>query len=162
MAADRRIKIPRLTWMSLVGELHRRGRGRWESGAFLLGTAADKDRRVARFVCYDDLDPEALETGIVMFHARGLSALWALCSEQGLEVLADVHTHPTSDVRQSSIDQEHPMLPVKGHVALILPRYGRTSKWSLSGVGMYVFQGGRRWTSTHSHDPAPPVQLCTW
>lgn len=162
MAADQRIKIPRLIWMNLVGELHRRGRGRRESGAFLLGRAADEDRRVARFVCYDELDPEALETGIVMFHARGLSALWALCSEQSLEVMADVHTHPTSDVRQSSIDQEHPMLPVKGHVALILPRYGKTSKWSLAGVGMHVFQGGRRWTSTRSDGLDPPIRLCTW
>lgn len=162
MAANDRIKIPRLTWMNLVGELQRRGQSRRESGAFLLGSATNNDRKVSRFVCYDDLDPAALETGYVMFHARGLSALWALCSEQQLKVLADVHTHPTSDVRQSSIDQDHPMLPVKGHVALILPRYGKTSKWSLAGVGMHVFQGGRRWTSTRSDGLAPPIELCAW
>lgn len=148
--------------MRLVSELGQRGGGRRESGAFLLGRTDSTDHRVDSFVCYDDLDPQALQSGIVMFHARGLSALWQLCSERGVQVLADVHTHPTADVRQSSIDQEHPMLPVKGHVALILPRYGRASKWSLAGVGMHVFEGGKRWSSTRSDNPSAPAQLCAW
>lgn len=162
MAAERRIKIPRLTWMRLVSALTQRGGGRRESGAFLLGQADGSDPRVESFVCYDDLDPQALDSGIVMFHARGLSALWQLCSERNVQVLADVHTHPTADVRQSSVDREHPMLPVKGHVALILPRYGRASKWSLEGVGMHVFEGGKRWSSTRSDSPSAPLQLCAW
>jgi proteasome lid subunit RPN8/RPN11 len=162
LAAKRPIKMPRLTWMRLLSELRQRGRGQRESGAFLLGRVDDVERRVECFVCYDDLDPRALESGIVMFHASGLSALWQLCSQRGVEVLADVHTHPTSDVRQSLIDQRNPMLPLKGHVALILPRYGRASKWSLSGVGMYLFEGGNRWQASRSESPSSLVQLCNW
>lgn len=162
MVAERKIEISRLTWLRLVGELRKRGRGRQESGAFLLGKASASDRRVETFVCYDDLDPRALSCGVVVFHARGFSALWDLCAKGGLQVLADVHTHPTGDVRQSNIDQDHPMLPVQSHIALILPRYGRTSKWSLAGVGMHVFQGQARWKSFSYDHPDAPVRLRTW
>lgn len=162
MAAERTIRIPLLTWRRLVAELHKRGKGRQESGAFLLGKAAVTDGRVEAFVCYDDLDPIALSKGIVMFHAKGFSALWDLCERKELQVLADVHTHPTADVRQSSVDQDHPMLPVAGHVALILPRYGYASKWSMAGVGIHVFQGYARWKSFPHNHPDAPIRLCTW
>lgn len=162
MAADRLVRIPRLTWIRLTGELRGRGRGRRESGAFLLGTAGSGNGRVEAFVCYDDLDPDALKSGIVTLHGPGLSALWKLCSDKGFEVLADVHTHPTIDVRQSSVDQQHPMLPVVGHIAMILPNFGRTSKWSLAGVGVYVYAGAYRWSSTRGDSTKSPVQLCVW
>jgi len=162
LAAKPAIQIPRLTWMHLVRELRRRGGGRRESGTFLLGRLGADDRRVESFVCYDDLDPKALSSGIVQFHARGMSALWDHCAKNGLHVLADAHTHPTTDVRQSTVDRSNPMLPTQGHLALILPTYGHTSMWSLSGVGMHVFQGKSRWTSfVHDH-PEAPVSLCIW
>jgi proteasome lid subunit RPN8/RPN11 len=162
LVAKRCIKIPRLTWYQLVAEVRRRGKRRRESGAFLLGGANDSDERVQAFVCYDDLDPDALSGGAVAFHAKGYCALWSLCSKSGMKVLADVHTHPTADVRQSSIDRDHPMLPVAGHVALILPRYGHTSKWSLEAVGVHVFQGQGQWTSFAHRHPDAPIRLCMW
>jgi len=162
LAARRCINVPRLTWFELVAELRSRGQGRRESGAFLLGRATDAGERVQTIICYDDLDPDALSDGAVEFHAKGYAALWRLCSDYGMKVLADVHTHPGKDVRQSSIDREHPMVPVAGHVALILPRFGETSKWSLASVGIHVFQGKSRWTSfVHDH-PAAPIRLCMW
>lgn len=162
MAADRKINVPLLLWRRLVGDLQRRGRGRRESGAFLLGRADSDELRVTQYLCYDDLDPSALASGIVVFHGNGYSALWAHCAKNGLSVLADVHTHPTSDVRQSYIDQDHPMVPVKGHVALILPRYGHTSKWSLSGTGIHLFQGQGVWQSRKPHSVDCPITLCMW
>jgi proteasome lid subunit RPN8/RPN11 len=148
--------------MRLVAELQRRGKGRQESGAFLLGNTGANDRRVSAFICYDELDASALSSGIVAFHGQGFSALWALCEKRGLRVLADAHTHPSADVRQSSIDKNNPMLPVQGHIALILPCYGRTSKWSLAGVGIHVFQGQRHWMSFRHDHKAAPVSLCMW
>jgi proteasome lid subunit RPN8/RPN11 len=148
--------------MGLVSELKKRGGGRRESGAFLLAKKSDSNNHVETFICYDDLDPNALSSGIVMFHATGLSALWKLCSQKGLRVLADVHTHPTIDVRQSRVDRENPMIPVQGHVALILPNYGNTSLWSLNGVGLHVFQGQVRWQSFDPKHPDSPVTLCIW
>jgi proteasome lid subunit RPN8/RPN11 len=156
------IKIPRFTWFRLVGDLRRRGRGRRESGAFLLGRVQSKDRRVVEYVCYDDLDPHALDQGVVVFHGDGFSKLWALCAERKLEVLADIHTHPGRDVRQSWIDQKHAMIAMSGHVAMIAPHFGNTSRWSLDEVGIHLLEKGGRWTRFLARDRNVPIQLCNW
>lgn len=162
MAADKQLKIPLFTWAALVKELRRRGQGQRESGAFLLGHVGQVNKQVVRFVCYDDLDPNALKHGVIAFHAQGYSALWELCRRESLEVVADVHTHPTGDVRQSPIDANNPMLAVAGHIGLILPYYGVTSRWSLSGVGIHVFLGGGKWKSCVAPQRGCPVGLSAW
>lgn len=162
MDSNQRIEIPRLLWMRLVGEIRARGRGQRESGAFLMGKKEAASRGVVSYFCYDDLDPKALTHGIVEFHRRGFSKLWDICKDRGLQVLADVHTHPGKDVRQSATDKENPMLPVRGHVALILPRFGKTSLWSLEPVGIHRFTGGRQWESFNPSDEQCPVRLSLW
>lgn len=156
------IKIRLLLWRELVIDLRQRGRNYRESGAFLLGATGANDGKIVDFVCFDDLDPAALQQGVIMFHAAGWTALWRICAEKKLEVLADVHTHPTADVRQSLIDKRNPMIPVKNHLALILPRYGNTSTWTLSGVGLYVFKGSGRWESFDPGSSSAPMQLSLW
>ena len=162
MAAENPIKIPRGAWIRLVGELTRRGRGRHESGAFLVGKRGDTSRKVARVIYYDDLDPDALRSGIVTLHARGMSTLWETCSTASLQVLADVHTHPGTDTRQSSVDRQYPMVPVAGHIGMILPHFGDTSIWSLKGVGVHVYEGSGRWTAHRGGAANVPVKLTTW
>lgn len=161
MAANLPLSLPRLLWWNLVKALRVRGEGRRESGAFLMGSGKSDDRRIVMFICYDDLDPQAL-VGSIQFHASGYSALWKLCSEKAIRVLADIHTHPNSVVDQSPIDSRNPMLPVPGHIALIAPNFGLTSKLSLSGVGMHVFQGRGNWASFTHHSPQAPVRLTWW
>ena len=162
MATEEPISIPRPTWFSLVGDLRRRGRGHHESGAFLLGRGDGKDRRVVDYVCYDDLDPRALDQGIVVFHGEGFSKLWALCAKRELQVLADIHTHPGRDVRQSLIDQAHAMVPVSGHVAIIAPHFGHTSRLSLNEVGIHLLEDGGRWKRFNARDRNAPIRMCNW
>jgi proteasome lid subunit RPN8/RPN11 len=162
MVAEQHIKIPYLTWLRLVTELRKRGNGCRESGAFLLGKINSSKQCVETFICYDDLDRDALLSGIVIFNGSGFSKLWDICSAKGLRVIADVHTHPTADVRQSSIDKRNPMIPMQGHTALIMPKYGKTSKYSLAGIGIHVFQGQGRWKSFSHNDPDAPVSLKLW
>src|SRR5712691_2181265 len=88
---SRKIGVPLLLWARLVLELQRRGGGRRESGAFLLGRQNDASSRVVAFVCYDDLDVRALESGAVTLHADGYAALWQRCRERNLRVLGDIH-----------------------------------------------------------------------
>lgn len=161
MAANAAIDIPRFLWWRLVGELAARSQGRRESGAFLLRRAEGNERRVRAFVCYDDLDPHCL-VGSIQFHGDGYSALWQLCRERSLEVAADIHTHPGAGVGQSQIDARNPMLAVPGHVALIAPHFGRTSRVSLSGMGIHVFQGRGRWISYSHRARGAPVRLVWW
>jgi proteasome lid subunit RPN8/RPN11 len=156
------IRIPILHWMRLIFDLRRRGGGKGESGAFLLGRRHGGSARVERYLCYDDLDPNAYGSGAIAFHAAGYAALWQYCREKKLEVLADVHTHPCGDVRQSSIDQRNPMLPVMGHTAMIVPNFARTRWWSLNAVGVYEYVGEFQWRSHGTGDTPRRIRLTLW
>lgn len=136
-------------WRDLVATLRERGRrGAHESGAFLLGYRAAGSVRVKRFIPYDDLDPHALDTGIVHFDGRHYGALWERCRRSRLVVVADVHTHPGGS-QQSDSDRAHPMIASAGHLALIIPRFAMPPV-RREEVGMYRYLGGRRWHTVAS------------
>lgn len=137
------VKIPVLVWMRLLRQLRKRSGGCRESGAFLLGKTGS--RKVSRFFCYDDLDPAALESGIVTVHAIGFVRLWEICQKQNLRVLADVHTHPTAWNGQSESDRTHPMVAQPGHLAMILPNYAKPNRKPLCGAAVYEYLGDHRW-----------------
>ncbi len=143
VAPDHRLACSGALWRGLLLELQRRGRGRSESGAFLLGRVSGKRRRVESVAFYDDLDPEALRTGIVVFDGRGYGPLWTLCRETGRMVVADVHTHGGL-ARQSSLDRNNPMIAALGHVAIIVPAFAR-GNIQLSDLGIYEYEGAHRW-----------------
>jgi proteasome lid subunit RPN8/RPN11 len=161
LASDPRpivIRIPIWLWVKLIVDLRRKGTGGRESGAFLLGREAKVPARVTTYLCYDDIDPRAYQGGAIAFHARGYAALWKYCKEKRLEVVADVHTHPGPDVGQSLIDQRHPMVPVVGHTAMIVPSFAKTGWWSLRAVGVYEYLGSFKW---RSHPPSARLRRVT-
>lgn len=137
------VKIPSLLWIRLLRQLRKRGGGCRESGALLLGKPGSQ--RVSKFLCYDDLDETALDSGIVMFHAKGFVRLWDICQREKLRVLADIHTHPTSWIDQSESDRTHPMVAQPGHLALILPNYAKANKKPLGGAAVYEYLGDHQW-----------------
>lgn len=148
----KRLKIPTLLWRRLLTQLRQRGAGRRESGALLLGTPGTD--RVSRFICYDDLDEAALETGIITFHAAGFVRLWGICRQENLKVLADVHTHPSTWTGQSESDRTHPMVAEPGHFALILPNYAKRTPRPLGGASVYEYLGDHEW-KTWPAKPGP-------
>jgi hypothetical protein len=103
----------------------------------------DGRARITDFILYDDLDPRALDTGIVHFDGRYFGGLWEICRQRGMSVVADVHVHP-GNAGQSSSDREHPMISRAGHIAFILPDFARPPMLTAS-VGMYRYLGGKRW-----------------
>ena len=151
-AVANNIRIPVWLWARVLGDLRRKGNGRGESGAFLLGRGGKSPARVTAYLCYDDIDPGAYQGGAIQFHAAGYAALWQHCKEKKLQVLADAHTHPGAHVGQSPIDQRHPMLPVVGHTAMIVPHFGNTGWWSLKSIGVYEYLGNFQW---RAHPPSP-------
>ena len=66
---DPNLTIAPSLWQELLSELHRRTEERHESGAFLLGHTYEHVRQVEQVVYYDDIDPHAYRTGIVVIHA---------------------------------------------------------------------------------------------
>lgn len=161
-AAITSIRVPLLLWARVIPQLRKRGENRRESGAFLLGRWRGPVGKVSRFVCYDDLDPDAYQGGGIQFHKNGYAALWTLCRETSLEVLCDVHTHPGANVRQSPIDKNHPMIAVVGHTAMIVPSFARTSRWSLDHVGVYEYLGSYRWQTHEPRQALRRVKLMLW
>jgi hypothetical protein len=125
-------------------ELKKRGKGKKESGAFLLGPQSG-DREITEFICYNDLDLTAFESGIIIFNGDGYIPLWKKCIKEGLKVWADVHTHPTDWTGQSASDMANPMVAQKGHIALIVPDFARRRRQLLDGVGIHEFLGERKW-----------------
>ncbi len=133
-------------WRRLKAKLRERGRHcSRESGAFLLGRRDGGTAHVVDFVLYDDLDPHALDSGIVRFNGRYFSDLWAICKTRGLTVVADVHVHP-GGAGQSDSDRDHPMISRAGHIALIFPRFVAGAQ-ARRDIGVYRYLGGKRWAS---------------
>jgi proteasome lid subunit RPN8/RPN11 len=138
-----KLEIRRSLWRKLIRQLHHRGGEVRESGAFLLGARAGNC--IEHFIPYDDLDPKALSTGIVSFHGEGFIPLWDYCLDHKMQVLADVHTHGDQWTGQSETDRTNPMIEQAGHIALILPHFAASNRWSLRGVGIYEYQGDHDW-----------------
>lgn len=143
VAPDHRLACSAALWRTLLQELRRRGGGQTESGAFLLGRTFGKRRLIESIAYYDDLDVDALRTGIVVFDGRGYGPLWTLCRETGRVVVADVHTHG-GVARQSSLDRDNPMIATTGHVAIIVPSFAQ-GRVGPADLGLYEYEGAHRW-----------------
>lgn len=139
------LTIPRLLWWRLLTELKKRGGGHRESGAFLLSKAGNS--KICGFLCYDDLDPHSLDSGIIIFHGEGYIPLWEHCRKNNLCVTADVHTHPGHWTNQSQSDRTNPMISLPEHVAMIVPDYAQNNWRGLQGVGIHQYLGNHRWKS---------------
>jgi hypothetical protein len=139
------LRLARSLWTELIGELHRRTEGCHESGAFLLGHKTADGRRALSLVYYDELDPNAYETGVCVLDADAFTRLWDRCSELSLTVIADAHVHGRR-AAQSRSDCENPMIARPGHLTLILPLMARppVRRWT---VGFYEYLGDHRWES---------------
>ena len=145
-------------WCAGVEELKRRAGGQRESGAFLLGSKG-KARRIEEFVFYDDIDPNALMSGIVEIDGRQLGDLWAHCRKSGRDVVADVHVHP-GGFRQSESDRANPIMAEVGHIAIIIPHYAERATRP-RGIGVYEHLGACQWRDC-SFDRPSPLHIEWW
>lgn len=146
LAPQHEVSCPTSLWRRLTADLWAHGRGYHESGAFLLGTiGSDGGRRIQDYLLYDDLDPHALDTGIVHLDGRYFGRLWDICKAKNMTVVADVHTHPAGSW-QSHSDQAHPIISRAGHIAFIIPNFA-AAPVQLEEVGMYRYLGGHRWNA---------------
>jgi proteasome lid subunit RPN8/RPN11 len=144
-------------WSALMADLQRRGGGWRESGAFLLGQPTETARAVQTWLPYDELDPKSLNYAYVRLESNAFSRLWAICAEQKLEVVADVHTHPKGP-HQSPSDRANPMISLAGHVALIVPRFAHGNVRARD-VSFNVYLGGGKWISYFHKDAALLINL---
>ena len=153
----RTLKISYARWFFLISRLRKRGEGVRESGAFLLGKIG-KDR-VSKVVFYDELDPNVSTSGIIRFNGSGYVKLWPLLKKWGMEVVADIHTHPGNNTSQSHADQTHPMIRLKGHIALIAPSFARYRWLKPETCSGYLYQGSFKWKKLIDNFPIKTTWL---
>lgn len=144
------LEAPVQLWAELLSHLRMQGAGVRESGAFLLGHQAEANRVVTRFIPYEHLQANALHGDYVSLSAASFSKLWELCRAEGLSVVADVHTHRLGP-GQSRSDSANPMVAIKGHIALIVPRFAQ-GNIRLQDLGMYTYKGNHTWTAHSGSD----------
>lgn len=157
---DPKLIIPRGRWLGLLAELHRRGRNRHESGAFLLGSIDGRRRQVEEVVFYDELDRRAYSSGVCILEADTFETLWARCRTTGLSVVADIHTHPGA-AQQSRSDRDNPMIARAGHMALIVPGFARGPVWR-HRLGVYRYIGAHQWTNFSGWKARSLLKTGTW
>jgi proteasome lid subunit RPN8/RPN11 len=153
------LEFTHVIWNSLMADLAKAGRGERESGAFLLGTHTKGRRQVHAWLPYGDVDPPSLNYGIIRLRPDAFPRVWGRCSELGMEVVADIHTHPHGP-QQSSSDRTYPMISIPGHLALIAPRFA-THKVTTQDVSLNRYLGGGRWESFLGDSAAARIQLVT-
>lgn len=140
---DHRISCRGRTWRRIVRELQRRGENWHEAGVFLIGRERRGRYEVADVVFYDELDAGAYSTGVCVLQGPAFAKLWAMCREQRMTVVADVHTHP-GVAFQSESDRTNPMVARAGHVAIIVPNFAaRTPR--ATELGVYEYRGNHEW-----------------
>lgn len=121
-----------------------------ESGAFLLGSVDPTGaRRIEHYLPYDDIDPRALR-GAIVFDGSRMDEVWGVCRARGLQVVADIHTHPGRSYAQSGTDRANPMMPERGHLALILPNFA-DRVYAPGEFGIFEYRGRDGWID-HSRD----------
>lgn len=146
-------------WNRGIDELSRRACGKRESGAFLLGSAKGRTRRIEQFLFYDDVDPNCFGHGIVEFDGSRFGIVWQKCRDAEMTVVADVHVHP-GHYGQSSTDRHNPMIPEAGHLALIIPHFAAHNR--LPGkIGIYEYLGTRQWRD-HSTKGSQVLRVGWW
>lgn len=152
------LEIPRGLYDSLIADLAESGRGVKESGAFLLGSLNGQRRCVSSYLMYDKVAPLSSSLhAYVAFTAEEMARAWEHCYALGLQVVADVHTHPFGPA-QSISDREHPIVSLAGHVALIVPNFAQGAPQPRD-LGVHLFGGCGRWQSVFREKAAEVVHL---
>jgi proteasome lid subunit RPN8/RPN11 len=152
------LEIPRGLYESLISDLAASGRGEKESGAFLLGTLDGPRRCVSSYLMYDKVAPlSSSQHAYVAFTAEEMACAWEHCYAVGLQVVADVHTHPLGP-SQSISDRAHPIVSVAGHVALIVPNFAQGAPQPRD-LGVHVFGGCGSWQSVFREKAAAAIHL---
>jgi proteasome lid subunit RPN8/RPN11 len=161
VAPRARLRLSSGLFSRVVGEIHRRGEEKRESGAFLLGSITpDGVRTIDEVVYYEDLDPYCTRTGAIALGPQAFAEAWRIASHRGRQVVADVHSHPGRS-EQSWIDRSNPAVALAGHVALIVPEFGRHGATRL-GLGVFEYLGGHRWRVVADSEKSQYLEIGWW
>ena len=130
----------KLTWEGLS----KRSDGRIESLCIWAGQRSPDVSVVTEVIFLDGI--EGVE-GFALFHRitrEATAQIFAILKDKGLQIVADVHTHPGDWVGLSDTDREHPLEYRVGFISIVLPYFGRTDPMQ-EDIGMHRYEGNHQW-----------------
>ena len=64
---------------------------------------------------------------------------------RGLEIIAEVHSHPGHGVGHSIVDDENPFVLADGNLSIVVPRFGEKGMEPLWECGIYIYSLKSGW-----------------
>lgn len=114
-----------------------------------LGRQLDQDTLVLS--CHRP--PSRSGPGFVIADENATGAASRSARAWGLSVVAQVHSHPTTDTRHSDGDDDLVLMPFEGMFSLVVGEYGHGSVLPQQGAGLHQYQQGR-WVAINQVEPA--------
>jgi hypothetical protein len=74
--------------------------------------------------------------------ARANADMIGVLAARGIEIIAQVHTHPGDYVDHSEGDNEDALMPFQGFLSVVVPSYARRGVWPLTRCGVHRFEHG--------------------
>lgn len=138
------VQIPLQLWRLTWEGLKKRSYGDVESLCIWAGKRS-QDLGVVSDVMF--LDGIVGVEAFPLFHRISREAtaeIFAAIRAKGLQLIADVHTHPEHWVGLSETDREHPFEYRVGFVSIVLPHFA-TSEPAIRSIGMHRYEGNLQW-----------------
>ena len=152
------IRIKSELWRQTWEGLSERSRGQIESLCIWAGRRTHESSEVTEVIFLDGIG--GVE-GFALFHRitrEAVGEIFAILKDKGLQIIADVHTHPEEWVGLSRTDREHPLEYRIGFVSIVLPHFGR-AEHNKSGIGMHRYKGNHQWHELSLSEKSESLKL---
>lgn len=153
-----KIRISQELWTKTWSGLRERGAAKREALCVWAGDRQHLPWEVTDVIFLGDLP--GVE-GFALFHRisrEAVTQLFGLLQAKGLDLIADVHTHPADWVGLSETDQEHPLEYRIGFISVVLPNYA-TSEPLLEAAGVHEYTGSMKWKTLELAETKERIQI---
>jgi proteasome lid subunit RPN8/RPN11 len=139
------VNIPSSLWHKTQKGLATRGAGERESACLWVGQRGKEIWSVKGIIFLDDIPGTISNKRFHHTPKEVVNKIYQVLRKEGLQIIADVHTHPGRDVEMSDLDKNHPIEYRVGLLSLILPNYG-FPPITLRNTGFHEYLGNDMWT----------------
>lgn len=138
------LHITRSLWNETTHGLAKRGSNLRESACIWAGTRDEKTWKVTEIVYLDDLHGTKSTRRYHSTSREALSQLFEILRSKKLQIIADVHTHPSIWVDMSLLDMENPIEHRIGLLAFIIPNLAKPPV-IIEKLGVHEYIGQCKW-----------------
>lgn len=138
------IKISSSLWQKTQKGLATRGAGERESACLWVGQRGKEIWLVKGIIFLDDIPGTISNRRYHHTPKEVVNKIYQVLRNEGLQIIADVHTHPGGNVEMSNLDKNHPIEYRIGLLSIILPNFG-FAPVTLRNTGFHEYLGNDKW-----------------